>query len=120
MNRLINLLKKLYDNGQGLEDLVFKTKSGKQINTDVLKCAWLYQRGKSKGRTYTYPGVATELTEQGEIKYLKPYSTRHTFISIQANAGSDLKLLADSCGNSVDIIIEHYLDTSRNVTLKDI
>lgn len=121
MNRLINLLKRLYGNGQNPEDFVFKTKSGKQIDTTMLKHSWLYSKAQGdNGKTYTYLGVVSELAEQGRVKYLKPYSTRHTFISIQANNGADLKLLADSCGNSVDVIIEHYLDTSRNVTLKDI
>ncbi|QSJ20328.1 tyrosine-type recombinase/integrase [Nostoc sp. UHCC 0702] len=120
MNRLINLLKKLYGNGQSPENLVFMSATGKRIDAHILRRSWLYDRKKEKEKVYKYLGAASELAEQGKIKYLKPYSTRHTFISIQANNGTDLKLLADSCGNSVDIIIEYYLDANRNTTLKDI
>ncbi len=120
MNRLINLLKDLYGDGKDSGDLVFKTETGVQVNTAILSRFWLGFNVHKKEKMYTYPGAVSELVEQGRIKYLKPYSTRHTFISIQANAGADLKLLADSCGNSVDVIVEHYLDTNRNVTLKDI
>lgn len=120
MNRLINLLKRLYGDGKNPDDLVFKTKNGKRINRGTLQSGWQYQTSTVRGKKHTYPGAVTELVEQGKLQYLKPYSTRHTFISIQANNGADLKLLADSCGNSVDVIIEHYLDANRNTTLKDI
>ncbi|MCC5639044.1 tyrosine-type recombinase/integrase [Nostoc sp. CHAB 5844] len=121
MTRLINLLIKLHDKNKKPDDLVFTTKDGKQMSTEMLRRSWLYDRTTNCGKTYTYPGAVTELVEQGKLhQYLKPYSTRHTFISIQANNGADLKLLADSVGNSVDVIIEHYLDANRNVTLKDI
>jgi integrase len=120
MTRLINLTKRLYGDGQNPDDLVFKAKSGNQTNRNILRGAWQRHEMSRNGRKYTYLGAVAELAEQGKIQYLKPYSTRHTFISIQANNGADLKLLADSCGNSVDVIIEHYLDANRNVTLKDI
>ncbi|MDZ8054874.1 MAG: tyrosine-type recombinase/integrase [Aulosira sp. ZfuVER01] len=119
MNRLINLLTRLYGDGKNPDDLVFKTKNGSRITTGSLKRGWQQMAVYANGSTYKYPGAVTELAEKGKLQYLKPYSTRHTFISIQANNGTDLKLLADSCGNSVDVIIEHYLDSNRNVTLGD-
>lgn len=120
MNRLISLLKRLYGDGKNPDDLVFKTKNGKRINRGTLQSGWQYQTSTVRGKKHTYPGAVTELANEDKLQYLKPYSTRHTFISIQANNGADLKLLADSCGNSVDVIIEHYLDANRNTTLKDI
>lgn len=120
MNRLIYLLKRLYGDGQNPEDLVFKTKTGKRINRDILQGAWQYTTSQFNGKRYKYLGAVTELAEQGKIQYLKPYSTRHTFISIQANNGADLSLLADSCGNSVDIIIKYYLQPDRELTLLDV
>ena len=120
MSRLINLLKKMHEGSNKPSDFVFTTKTGKQANSNFLQHGWQYAISNANGKTYKYLGAVSELAEQGKIKYLKPYSTRHTFISIQANNGANLKLLADSCGNSVDVIIEHYLDTDRNVTLKDI
>ncbi|PHJ76374.1 hypothetical protein VF04_05640 [Nostoc linckia z7] len=120
MSRLINLLKRLYGDSKNPDDLVFKTNAGKQFKEHTLRGGWLYIEVYRKEKKHRYLGAVSELAGQGKIKYLKPYSTRHTFITIQANNGADLKLLADSCGNSVDVIIEHYLDTNRNVTLKDI
>ncbi|WP_206758499.1 MULTISPECIES: tyrosine-type recombinase/integrase [unclassified Calothrix] len=120
MTRLINLLKRLYSDGKNPDDLVFKTEKGNQLDRSSIKSGWQCNSNCKNGKKYTYPGAVKELAEQGKIQYLKPYSTRHTFISIQANNGADLKLLADSCGNSVDVIIEHYLDVNRSVTLKDI
>lgn len=120
MTRLINLLKKLYGNEKLNDKLVFKSLSGGQLARDYIQRTWQYSIQGSKDSKYTYNGVVTELAEQGKIQYLKPYSTRHTFISIQANNGADLALLADSIGNSVDIIIKHYLQPDKERTLKDI
>ncbi|BCL38352.1 tyrosine-type recombinase/integrase [Nostoc sp. MS1] len=120
MTRLINLLKRLYGEGKSNDELVFTTPDGKRLRRTYIQRAWQYNTVVVNGRPYTYNGVVMELAEEGKLQYLKPYSTRHTFISIQANNGADLALLADSCGNSVDVIIEHYLDKDRDSTLKDI
>lgn len=120
LNRLVNLLKKMYGNGKDNEELVFKTHTGKQYNTNKLQDAWNIHSIVSRGKSYHYPGVVRQLVEDGKLQYLKPYSTRHTFISIQANNGADLGILADSVGNSVDVIIKHYLQPDKEKTLKDI
>jgi integrase len=120
MTRLINLLKRLYEEGKSNDELVFTTPDGKRMRRTYIQRGWQYNTVVVNGRSYTYNGVVMELAEEGKLQYLKPYSTRHTFISIQANNGADLALLADSCGNSVDVIIQHYLDKNRNTTLKDI
>ncbi len=69
-------------------------------------------------KKYYSEGVVTRLVNSGQVaQYLKPSSTRHTFITLQAQNGVDLKLLADSCGNSVDVIYNHYLGVNRDAKL---
>ncbi|PSF31180.1 integrase [Aphanothece hegewaldii CCALA 016] len=90
-------------------DYVFLTANGKQYNRFNIQTAW---QSKNTGNS---EGIVTQLAREGKIsQYLKPSSTRHTFITLQAQAGVDLKLLADSCGNSVDTIYDHYLGANRN------
>ncbi|GAA6621594.1 tyrosine-type recombinase/integrase [Scytonema sp. NUACC26] len=120
MNRLTNLLIKMHGNGKDDNELVFKTLTGQQTNSRAIGTNWCKSYSIKNGKTYIYDGVVTELAKQGLIPYLKPYATRHTFISIQANNGCNLKLLADMCGNSVDIIMEHYLQLDDSVMMKDI
>ena len=122
MTRLINLLKRMYGNGKNNEELVFTTKTGKQHNSNALQNAWKSRVTDVRidGKKYQYIGIVEQLARDGKLQYLKPYSTRHTFISIQANNGADLGILADSCGNSVDILMKHYLQPDKEKTLKDI
>ncbi|MDZ8064124.1 MAG: tyrosine-type recombinase/integrase [Nostoc sp. DedQUE08] len=121
MNRLIDLLKNLYGEDKNPNDLVFTYKNER---CDTYKIGTYWQGTnvvRPSGKSYQIPGVVTQLVQSGQLAhYLKPYSTRHTFISIQANNGTDLALLADSCGNSVDIIIKHYLQPDRERVLLDI
>ncbi|MBN3927439.1 tyrosine-type recombinase/integrase [Nostoc sp. NMS4] len=121
MNRLINLLKTLKEKTENDDELVFSNK-GKYYDSPKIRVAWNHNnRVNEDGKAYSYPGVVSRLATQGLIHgYLKPYSTRHTFISIQANNGADLGLLADSCGNSVDTLIKHYLQPDKERVLKDI
>lgn len=68
-----------------------------------------------------YSGLITRLVETEILsQYLRPLSTQHTFISLQTNHGANLKLLAESCGNSIDVIIKHYLKTDNEQVLIDI
>jgi integrase len=120
MSKLINLVKKLYGSGKKEHELVFRTISGKQYSSNTLTDIWTGNTVEVKGKVYHYPGVVNKLAQEKKLEYLKPYSTRHTFISIQANNGVDLKLLANSCGNCVENIIKNYLHFDQNATLKDI
>jgi len=100
---------------------VFTTIQGKQYDRYKLSALWLGIDKSKNGVEYYYPGVVTRLIEEGKIaQYLKPSATRHTFITIQAHNGTDLKLLADSVGNSVDIIYNHYLGVNKDATIADI
>jgi len=97
------------DNAQP-NDLVFTKLNGKSWNTGEIHKTW-YGRTQTKGETeYHYPGVVTQLVTDGLIDgYLPFYNCRHTFISLEAHAGTDLFLLATACGNSVEVIQKHYL-----------
>ncbi|WP_319421480.1 tyrosine-type recombinase/integrase [Pleurocapsa sp. FMAR1] len=120
-SRITNLLHQVKTHDFDPDDYVFTTLKGKEYNRLNLSALWLGIDKSKEENKYYYLGVVTRLVQGGEIsQYLKPSSTRHTFITIQAHAGVDLKLLADSVGNSVDVIYEHYLDTNKNSTFFDI
>lgn len=120
--KLQRLMGHLIKNKRPEQEYVFVTQSGKQYDRSKLSALWL-GKDKSKNDTYYYcPGVIRRLVREGKLgQYLKPSATRHTFITIQANSGgTDLKLLADSVGNSVDTIYNHYLGINKDATLADI
>ncbi len=118
ISRLIALLEKmkLKNKNVSTEDLVFTKINGKRVSLDTLAGVW--DKKHSEGKVYN--GIVTKLVADGKIDYLKPYSTRHTFISIQANNGTDLALIADVCGTSVDKIMKHYLQPDKQRELVDI
>ncbi|WP_375479731.1 tyrosine-type recombinase/integrase [uncultured Nostoc sp.] len=118
MSRLALLLERIKAKNKEFifEDLVFTKMNGKRISLDALAGVW--DKKYSEGKIYN--GIVIALAEEGKISYLKPYSTRHTFISIQANNGTDLALIADVCGTSVDKIMKHYLQPDKQRELTDI
>ncbi len=63
-------------------------------------------------------GAWKSILKNLDIEYRKPYQTRHTFITIQANE-SDLKLqqIARLCGTSIKVIEEHYLGSDSGIAL---
>jgi integrase len=78
----------------------------------VYNLATVWSWSQSHGKKV--PGLVTRLVEQGLISvYLVPYSTRHTFITLQAQNGIDIPLLAAICGNSTEVIYRHYLGFSK-------
>lgn len=116
--KLQNLIKALKAKALPNQEYVFVTQSGKQYNRSKLSALWI---GVQKNKEYYCDGLVTRLVKEGKIsQYLKPSSTRHTFITLQAHAGVDLKLLADSVGNSVDVIYNHYLGVNKDAAFKDI
>lgn len=120
LTRLQRMLNSIRTDNCNPNDLVFKTTTGKQVYRAILKAAWLGGGYTNHGKHYKYLGVVARLADKIAIKYLKAYATRHTFISIMANNGADLALLADSCGNSIEVIIKHYLQPDKERVLPDI
>ncbi|BAZ14686.1 phage integrase family protein [Calothrix sp. NIES-4071] len=118
--KLLDLLNRIKGDEKA-DDLIFTTVTGKRYSLGRMFDAWTASDSSRDGKEYYYLGVVKQLAEQGLIScYLTPYSTRHTFISIQANAGTDLGLLADTCGNSVNIIMKHYLQPDKERMLSNI
>lgn len=107
--RLLDLLERLKNDKNKPADHVFVI-AGKPMNRHHLNRAW---HGKYHKSTF-YPGIVKSLELDGKLEYLKPSSTRHTFISIQVRAGIDIKLIADSVGNSPQTIFKHYLGSDSN------
>ena len=60
-------------------------------------------------------GVIADLMKQGKIKtYLKPYATRHTFITLQLKAGMTPANVAKLVGNSPEMIYKHYVSADED------
>lgn len=113
-NRLLDLLHRLKNDKNKPADHVFMI-AGKPMNRHHLSRAW---HGKYHNQTF-YPGIVKSLELDGKLEYLKPSSTRHTFISIQVRNGTDIKLIADSVGNSPQTIFKHYLGSDSNSIFVD-
>jgi len=117
ISRLKGLLLEL--KGDKIEGLIFTDNKGKALNAKKPGNNWLgYSASKilksGEKVKYFYPGVVSQLVTDGLINgYLAPYHCRHTYITITAQANSHnnnaLLLIASSCGNSVDVILRHYL-----------
>jgi len=69
-------------------------------------------RGRSASDTAKHKeviGLVPQLVLDGELRsYIDPYSTRRTFISIEAQSGVDPKTVADIVGDNVETILKHY------------
>ncbi len=107
--------------------LLFPAINGEYMSQAIIGNIW---RGSHSSKTlidgtkisYFHSGVVTKLVEEGAISgYLSPYHTRHTYITLtaHANAGNNNALLhiATSCGNSVDVILRHYLGVAESVQI---
>ncbi|MEG4210310.1 tyrosine-type recombinase/integrase [Microcoleus sp. S13_B4] len=118
LNDLLNRIKPI---NAKYTDLVFVNTQGNSYNTNTFGDLWQEARCGAKDKVYCYPGIVTQLAESGAIScYLSPYHTRHTFITLMAEAGTDLLLLATACGNSVEIIQRHYLGVNTEANFPDI
>ncbi|WP_445244823.1 tyrosine-type recombinase/integrase [Microcoleus sp. OTE_8_concoct_300] len=119
--KLENLLLKIKPVDAKSTDLVFVNSAGTSYTSGLLYEKWVNSNTTKKGIKYDYPGVVTQLADTGVIGCcLSPYHTRHTFITLQAHAGTDLLLLATACGNSVEVIQRHYLGIDTEVEITDI
>ncbi|MCC3409875.1 MAG: tyrosine-type recombinase/integrase [Microcoleus sp. PH2017_10_PVI_O_A] len=110
--------------------LIFPGSHGRYLHISAVSDAWLGKKSSkiladgTRKRYYT-PGVVTQLVEKGKISgYLSPYHTRHTYITLTAHANAHnnnaLLHIATACGNSVDVILRHYLGVSESVGLTEV
>ena len=113
--------------GSKTDGLIFPNAKGKYITGNAIKNAWLgwtttYTAKNGTQKDYAYPGIVSQLVRDGLISgYLSPYHCRHTYITLTAQANSHntdaLLHIATSCGNSVDVILRHYLGIDESVEL---
>ncbi|MGL5927102.1 tyrosine-type recombinase/integrase, partial [Chroococcidiopsis sp.] len=127
-SRLKQLLREIKN--QGSNHLIFPGNKGKFVSVASIAAVWsgykistVLTDGVEK--TYCYPGVITKLIEEGLISgYLSPYHTRHTYITLTAHANAHnnnaLLHIATACGNSIDVILRHYLGVSESVELTEV
>lgn len=106
--RLLDLLERIKPVHYNQSDHVFLIE-GKTMNRHYLNRAWY---GKYRNQKF-YPGIVKALELDGKLEYLKPSATRHTFISLQVRAGVEIKFLADSVGNSPQVLFKHYLGSNN-------
>jgi integrase len=127
-SRLKELLLKLKD--KSFNNLVFPSKMGKYHSQSSIGKKWLgskHPRRLSDGTEveYYYPGIVRQLADEGKIStYLSPYHTRHTYITLTAHANKHdnnaLLYIATACGNSVDVILRHYLGVSEKTKIVEV
>jgi len=121
-HRLNNLLIELEKNRKTTS--LFSLKGQNIKHSNLCNC-W---GSRAKSSPQKHPNVVFNLAKEGEIRqYLKPYAMRHTYISLAANMIAEkypqkqflsaLKLLADSVGNSIEVISKHYLHITEDVIL---
>jgi integrase len=124
-SRLKEMLLKL--KSESSNNLVFSNQKGKFISPTSIKDIWIGRRftknlADGTETVYYYPGIVTQLAEEGKISgYLPQYHTRHTYITLTAHANKHdnnaLLYIATACGNSVDVILRHYLGVSEKTKI---
>jgi integrase len=95
------------------KDFVFSDGKGEPINAWAFYCVWAGQaekEGCNRSR-----GVIAKLMQEGKLEfYLKPYATRHSFITWQLKAGETPANVAKLAGNSPEIIYRHYVSADKD------
>jgi integrase len=90
------------------KDFVFSL-NGSPINRLIFWKVWAGRKDRRR------KGVIEDLMKQGKIKtYLKPYATRHSFITWQLKAGVTPANVAKIVGNSPEMIYKHYVSADED------
>lgn len=64
--------------------------------------------------------VLTNLVKDRKVRqYLPQYNCRHTFITLALEAGVTVPQIAKWVGNSPEVIMKHYADTTRQVQIPE-
>lgn len=112
--RLQNFLKKMRET-QGnphTKTKVFLTQKGKAINWYSFYYSWAGRHDVHENTN----GVIEKLAKEGKLRYyLKPYSTRHSFISWQLANGMTPANVAKIVGNSPEMIYKHYVSADEDI-----
>ncbi|WGV25688.1 tyrosine-type recombinase/integrase [Halotia branconii] len=99
-SKLQSLLIQLRENANSSDDLIFRSKAGFPMNSDILGNCW---RQSSCGL-----GVVRQLANGGKLPYLKPYSTRHTFATLAITSGVTPDKVALWIGDDVATVLKFY------------
>ena len=113
--RVKEILRTVRPENCNLNDLVFKTSKNNHFSTRLIGRIW------SSGCHKSSKSVLQRLIENGEIlHYLHPYSTRKTFITLQLQAGFDVKTVADWVGDKPETILKHYASINETAIPVDL
>ena len=108
--RVKKILQTLKPEDCDLNSLIFKNAHNNPFNNDNIEDHWL-QGGKA---------IVANLIEEGKLShYLKPYSTRATFISMQLHAGFDVKTVAYWVGDKPETILNSYASINEKAVPVD-
>ena len=111
---LEELLPKFHMSSGNRNAFVFPNYKGKPFGKHLIDRHWTGRHLKGKW----YPGVIMELVEQKKIsQHLVFYSTRHTWITLQLQAGVPVQNVAKLAGNSPEMIMKHYASFIPNIPL---
>lgn len=100
LQSLLTQLRNQTDPAKTKHDLIFRSKSGLPMNSDILGNCW---RQSSCGL-----GIVRILAGARKIPYLKPYSTRHTFATIAIASGVTPDKVALWIGDDVATVLRFY------------
>jgi integrase len=109
--KLRNLLLEIKSETQNPANYIFLTAEGEPIPWGSFRDRWA---GVHNGSHETN-GVVEELAQTKKIRfYLKPYATRHSFITWQLKAGMTPANVAKLVGNSPEMIYKHYVSADED------
>jgi integrase len=107
--KLQQLLLEIRPDNFNSSDYVFNN-NGEPINMMSFYNTW-YRCHPGPGKL----GVLQKLIKERKVsKYLKPYATRHTFITEQLRNGAQPADVAALVGNTPETIYKHYVSASAN------
>ncbi|MEH1789382.1 MAG: tyrosine-type recombinase/integrase [Nostoc sp.] len=107
-SKLHQLLISIKPKNASQTELIFSSKTGKPITSDIFIFFWKKDRTKSNGNVYHYLGVVGELAAQGKVPYLKPYATRHTFATWAITNSLSVDKVASLIGDTVQTVLKYY------------
>jgi integrase len=111
-SKLQNLLLSIRPEKRKPSDWVFHNRDGAPVNFSLFRTVWSGSRSKKVS------SLIARLIEDRKVRqYLKPYATRHTFITLQLQSNVPIKNVANVTGNSPEVIIAHYASAIPNVAL---
>jgi integrase len=114
--RLQNLLKEMRkkQGNPNSKSKVFLSREGNPVNWQTFYYHWVGRHDKHQDSN----GIIEILAKEGKVRhYLKPYSTRHSFITWQLAHGMTPANVAKLVGNSPEMIYKHYVSADDDVKL---